>query len=78
MKKNKPRRWLRGVPLTLLARTSLAIAAHRPLLRVAVEWAGRQYAAGKGYTLDRKVSFNPDRQRGEPIGTVHVTFGLAF
>ena len=56
MKPNKPRPWLRRGFLALLALTLLVIAAHRPLLRLAVDWTGRHYAVKNGYTLEWQVS----------------------
>lgn len=56
MKASKPRRWLRRGLWALLMLVVLTLMMHRPLLRLAVDWAGRHYAAASGYQLAWQVS----------------------
>ena len=61
------RRWLRRGLWAVLGLFLLMIVAHRPLLRLAVDWTGRHYAVKNGYTLEWKVSgsFISDVSLGE-------------
>jgi hypothetical protein len=56
MKPPQQRRWVKRGLFALLTVFVLMVVAHRPLLRVAVNWAGQHYAAKNGYQLEWQVS----------------------